>query len=543
MQKLALALLLYLSTASICRGQTPRISEVENSFADLSNASAVYRTIQSGLFKTYQGRDSTAWLRLYLQKRSEVAAAIAKFSPGELSANGTRALSIIRKSLDSDFPEDLANSSSLQPSGHCSEAPRTDLDGAKLRDALFACFDEIGNNLQFDGKTWTRVDAMGALATLDDPQRRKSLFLAMLPLWQSINGRNEADSPYRRHIRNTAASNKPDSPIDAAAHTVGVSSQDLQTWLEQILDAWSQSTPNDPIEPWDYYYLNGKADRLLSAAIPRGKMLPITEQYYRDLGADLKKLHVLYDLDPRPGKAPLAYMDFVTYGRFAGNAWHPSVVRISASYQGGSLGSLNEFVHENGHAVHGMAIRTRPAFMEMGDSLFVEAFADVPSWNTYNPAWQTKYLGRAASETDSLRSQYSNVILDVAWSLFEARMLHHPELDPNAVWTQITSHYLHIVPHPELSWWAIRVQLVANPGYMVNYGVGAVVTADIRRHTQDSIGAFNSGNPRWYSWLSENLLGSGREFDTADLLKTFLGRPVSQDALLADIRRIAGSPQ
>src|SRR5262245_52892765 len=237
MQKPALALLLYLAISSIGRGQTPRISDAENSFADLSNASAAYRTIQSGLFKTYQGRDSTAWLGLYTQKRSEVAAAIAKLSPAELSANDTRALSIIPKSLDSDFPEDLANSSSLQPSGHCSEAPRRDLDARKLRDALLACFDEIGNNLQSDGKTWTRVDAMGALAMLDDPQRRKSLFLAMLPLWQSVNGRNEADSPYRRHIRNTAASNKPDSPLEAAAHTVGVSSQDVQTWLEQILDA------------------------------------------------------------------------------------------------------------------------------------------------------------------------------------------------------------------------------------------------------------------------------------------------------------------
>src|SRR5262249_44685760 len=70
MQKPALALLLYLAISSIGRGQTPRISDAENSFADLSNASAAYRTIQSGLFKTYQGRDSTAWLGLYTQKRS-----------------------------------------------------------------------------------------------------------------------------------------------------------------------------------------------------------------------------------------------------------------------------------------------------------------------------------------------------------------------------------------------------------------------------------------------------------------------------------------
>ena len=46
------------------------------------------------------------------------------------------------------------------------------------------------------------------------------------------------------------------------------------------------------------------------------------------------------------------------------------------------------------------------------------------------------------------------------------------EADPNAVWTDITSRYLHVIPHPELAWWAVRVQLVDKPGYMVNYGLG-----------------------------------------------------------------------
>ena len=42
--------------------------------------------------------------------------------------------------------------------------------------------------------------------------------------------------------------------------------------------------------------------------------------------------------------------------------------------------------------------------MDWGDTLYVEAFADVASWNTYDPSWQRKYLGRSAPETVSLRS-------------------------------------------------------------------------------------------------------------------------------------------
>ena len=109
-------------------------------------------------------------------------------------------------------------------------------------------------------------------------------------------------------------------------------------------------------------------------------------------------------------------------------------------------------------------------------------------------------------------------MLDVAWALFECRMLHNPTADPNTVWTDITSRYLHIVRHPEISWWALRGQLVQMPGYMVNYGLGSVLTADIRQHTQEALGPFETGNPQWYSWTSERLLRFGEELDTSALL-------------------------
>ena len=130
-------------------------------------------------------------------------------------------------------------------------------------------------------------------------------------------------------------------------------------------------------------------------------------------------------------------------------------------------------------------------------------------------------------------------MLDVAWALFECRMLRRPAADPNAIWTDITSRYLHIVRHPEISWWAIRGQLVDAPGYMVNYGLGSVLTADIRERTREVLGPFETGNPQWYSWTSEHLLRFGEELDTSSLLKQFLGRPVSPQALLDQIRRIA----
>src|SRR6516164_5137644 len=282
----------------------------------------------------------------------------------------------------------------------------------------------------------------------------------------------------------------------------------------------------------------GKADRLLGTYIPRESLLPINQRYYRDLGADLEEMGTFYDLYPRPEKAALAYTEFVTHGRMVNGVWRPTVARVSAPYERGGLFILNELVHENGHVVNITAIRNRPAFVDWPSDLFAEAFADVPAWNTYEPVWQRRYLGHEAPEQLSLRALYSVVVLDVAWSLFELRMFRAPLTDPNALWTEITSRYLHIVPHPELSWWAVRVQLADLPGYMVNYGLGAILTAEMRQHISEALGAFDTGDSRWYGWLSEHLLRYGSERDTRTLMQNFLGHPVSPQALLEQIHRL-----
>lgn len=523
--------------ASVPMATSKPLADLENAFADLNDANSVIATIDSGLFASYRNKDRAAWEQEYRAKRKEVVADLAKVMPQNLNPEDARALELIKAALES-MPE--TPSAPMESKASCDDAKRKDLDLAALRAALYGCFTSLGGNVEFEGKRLDRVGALSALAVIPETERRKKLFLAFTPLWQAVNGKNEENSSYRRMIAMTSSeTEKHGSNLEVAARTVGATPQAVEHWLEQILDEWRNATTGENIEPWDYYYREAEADRALSPFIPRSAMLPITEKYYRDLGADLKQLGVLYDLDPRPDKAPLAYTDYVVRGRYQGGKWIPTVARVSANYSSGGLGQLNEFVHENGHAIHMMALRTRPAFMDLGDDVFLEAFADVPSWSTYEPLWQQRYLGHSATTAASLRSLFSSVVLDVAWSLFEIRMLQDPHQDPNAVWTEITHRYLHVVPHPEWSWWALRVQLVHEPGYMLNYGLGAVITADLRQHIRESLVPMESSDPRWYPWISQRLLVSGEEYETSELLRGFLGRTVSPEALLAQIRRAA----
>jgi hypothetical protein len=520
----------------------PKLSQLESAYADFNDAAGAVGLIDSDparyAARGYGGRSRGRWVQLYRTRRSQLLSGLKQLDEQSLPASDRRAVTLMREALK----ESTSTPESLAPTGHCSDAQRHNLPLRAQQHALYACFVELGNRLRFEDATVTRVDALGLLASLPDSGRRRALFLAFEPLWHALNGNDEPDSPYRRMIRQAAAqSHRAPSPVELAARTVDVPPEELESWLERILDTWRQASGDAALEPWDYRFQAAAGVRSLDELIPVEGMQPLSQRYYLDLGLDLAGMRVIYDLEPRRGKAPLAYTDFVMRWREHDGAWQPTIVRVSANYTHGSLGELNELVHENGHAAHMLALRTRPAFMDLGDPVFYEAFADVPSWSVYEPAWQQKYLGRSATEPDSLRALYAGVILDVAWALFDIRMLRNPDTDPNVLWTDITQRYLHVRPHPELSWWAVRVQLVDVPGYMVNYGLGSVITADLRQRIAQQLGPFDAGERRWFAWLSQRLLASGEQHPTPELLQEFLGRRVSPEALLSQLRRLSAS--
>ena len=290
------------------------LASIETAYADLNDAYDAISLIDSGLSASYTGRDRQAWQQIYTAKRQEVSAGLARMETRGFSTEDKRAVKLMRAGVEAllEAPESMA------PVSRCSDAQGDDPAGGlqfkPLREALYACFAELANNLDFEGGKVNRVAAFDLLTRMDEAARRKTLFYAFVPLWQAINGKSEPDSPYRRMIAMAATDAKRNgSQIDAAARTVGASTADIEAWLEQILDTWRQVSSDTPIEPWDYRYAGGAAERELGESIDRAAMQPLNERYYLDLGADLKGWGTLYDLDPRFGKAPLAYTSYVRF--------------------------------------------------------------------------------------------------------------------------------------------------------------------------------------------------------------------------------------
>jgi hypothetical protein len=491
----------------------------------------------SGADTTPEGVARGALIQRYDSLRHALSLRLAATDSASLAVDDARALGVMRRTLANDLGAAPPPSSAGPPTApDCRYRPdaRQGLVDS-LRARIYACYGWAQSHLVLDGDTLDRLTILGALGRTAEPEQRRRLFLALEPVWRSMNGRNEPGSPYRRLIALEASRrDRPELPWVGQVRLTGVAPDSLERWLVRILETWRDVTPSSPVEPWDWYYETGRASRVLSPRIPLERLTRLNDSVFRSLGADVRALRVHYDLAPREGKTPVAFSSFG--GRRPIEPW------VFATYRTGGLDNLNELLHETGHAIHLAAIRTRPAFLDWPDSdPYTEAVADFIALEVYEPAWQQRWLGDSVPLADGLRGRYGAIVLDVAWALFELRLLRQPAADPDSVWAALTSEYLHIRPHPELSWWAMRGQLVDEPGYMMNYAAGAIVIAAIRERTRSRHGGFSAGDPGWYGWVAPRLYRFGLERPTREVVEQFLGGPVTPAALLHDLRRMRPS--
>ena len=482
--------------------------------------------------------------------REDLARSLAAVDSAALNVDDTRALGIMRRTLVRDLgPVPPANASQ----GVAAETPpacdydagavaaaRNGLDS--LRNRIYACYGWAQSHLTIEGDTLDRLSILGALGRTESSDTRRKLFLGLGPVWRSVNRDNGPASPYRLLIAREVKERGNAEPAAAEqARASGVPPDSLERWLLRVLETWREVNPDSSIEPWDWFYQTGLTSRRLSPLISLERLTSLNRQVYQSLGADLGALGVRYDLAPREGKTPVAYCTFGSRPRFINGHWRAGEPWVFATYRTGGLDNLNELLHETGHAVHIAAIRSRPAFSDWPDSdPFTEAVADFIALEVYEPAWQQHWLGDSVPLADGLRSRYGGIVLDVAWALFEMRMQRDPGADPNQVWTTLTRDYLRIRAHPELSWWAMRGQLVDAPGYMMNYAAGSILIAAIRSRTRAVHGPFGTGDSTWYSWVAPRLYRFGLERPTREVIEEFLGGRVSPEALLADMRRMGG---
>ncbi|MGZ8398759.1 MAG: hypothetical protein ACXWWN_06965, partial [Gemmatimonadales bacterium] len=552
---LAIALGIAAAVAA-CSSPVPRpspapteLARAESLYADLRRMrDRIEVNVEAGHTGGAEAKPFAALVTSHNAVRNDLVRSLATVDSAALRADDARALGTMRRTLARDLGPVAAPIAS--PRRAAETAPACDYDPRSvaaaprgldsLRKRIYACYGWAQSHLVAGGDTLDRLSILGALGRTESPEARRRLFLSLDPVWRSVNRDNQPASPYRLLIaREVKERGKAQPPVAEQARASGMPPDSLERWLLRVLETWRDVGPDSLIEPWNWFYQAGATSRRLSPLVSLERLTALNREVYRSLGADVGALDVQYDLAPREGKTPVAYCTFGSRPRFIDGGWRAAQPWVFATYRTGGLDNLNELLHETGHAVHIAAIRTRAAFSDWPDSdPFTEAVADFVALDVYEPAWQERWLGDSVPLADGLRSRYGGIVLDVAWALFEVRMQRDPAADPNQVWTTLTRDYLRIRPHPGLSWWAMRGQLVDSPGYMMNYAAGSILIADIRARTREVHGPFVTGDSTWYSWVAPRLYRFGQERPTRRVIEDFLGRPVSPAALLADMGRM-----
>lgn len=498
-----------------------------------------------GVEANAQGVPLAALRRAYEGGRADLAELLGTLVADSLDPGDGRALAAMREVLRANLGLDDDSSGTVPAPVRpiCRYRPQEVGSGPSGLDTLtariFACYGEAARHIVVDRDTLDRLSILGLLGASHDAEQRERLFRALVPVWRSVNGDDGVESPYRELVRLRRQRWEDGvTPMARTAASFGLTLHDAERWLTQALEAWRAALPDTLLEPWDYYHLTGLPGRRFRDRVPVDSLLALNHRFYRSLGADPESLGIRYDLTPRDGKYPIA---FTTFGarRAARLGSARSEPWVFASYRIGGFDNLAELLHETGHAVHIAAIDTRPAYHDWPDSdPFTEGVADLAALEIYEPWWQQTYLGDSVPLAASLRAKYGAVMLDMAWALFEI-VGHRPvAASPNAVWTDITSRYLRIRPRPDLSWWAMRGQLIGSPGYMLNYALGAFLVADLRRALAGAEGHLGRNESGWYRRVSGGLFRFGAEVPAREVVRNFLGREPSPAALLADLARI-----
>jgi hypothetical protein len=527
-------------------GPTPTgLVRAESLYAELrALRDRVDVSLAAGQPATPDGTPVDALAGQYRALRVQVHRELDRVPAFRLGGADLRAIGVMRAALENELGELPSVTGVSETAPDCDYAAPAiaglpnGLDSLKKR--AYACYGWAQHHVMVGGRRLDRLSVLAALGRTENREERRRLFLSLDPVWRTINGDNSPSSPFRQMV--TLVARKSGAlPAAARARALGLEADTLEAWLVSMLEAWRAAAPDSLLEPWDWHYQGGAASRRLSPQIPPERLLEINTAVFRGLGADPDSLRIQYDLVPREGKTPVAFTTFGARPRQVNGLWRPGEPWIFATYRAGGLDNLNELLHETGHAVHIAAVRTRPAFADWPDSdPFTEGLADLVALDVYEPRWQERWLGDSATTEESMRGRYAGIVLDVAWALFEIRMHRSPGSDPNQVWSDLTHQYLRIRPHPELSWWAMRGQLVDLPGYMLNYAAGAVIVAAIRERIRAEHGPFVTGDPTWYGWVAPRLFRFGLERPSRLVITEFLGGPITPAAILRDMARLKG---
>ncbi len=404
---------------------------------------------------------------------------------------------------------------------------------SRLRDSLAAV--DINYRAEFEGEQRTAEFLYKTYRTDSNRGRRKDAYRA----WCSI-GLELADGLERLfRLRNQQARKLGYNNFLAMTFSLQEIDNDYYLSLlrrldslseepyQQILDKTKRKLRQQEIEICDFAYAYADINEEVDRYFPADSQMPYLKRSLKELGFNLDKLPIYFDLEPRGGKSQFAYAFTIK---------PPYDMRVLANLSDG-LYSTWVLLHEIGHALHSTYIdQDRTLFASALSGGWSEGMAQTVAALCDERQWLEEYAHMPTGLIDRyLTSKREQDVIYLRTTLlrlyFEYEAYTNPDRDLNKLYWDLFEKYLMLPRHDEIKPWAAIIHYITHPVYLQNYLIADMIAAQTLDFLKESYGAVVD-NPIVGSFLIQNYFRFGARYDWRELLERGTGEKLNPKYLM-----------
>lgn len=412
----------------------------------------------------------------------------------------------------------------LLESSQLSTSIENEYEITQLRDSLF----NLNRTFrpQMDGETTTTGAVYQLYRTDNNPQRREAGYRSYVSvgtnmqdgLTRLIKLRNKAaaDLGYNNYLN--IVFKEQNLSLDDYAKLLRELSEKSDQAYRNILERMKTNLRKNDLEIWDIAYAHKNIASRVDQFFPVDSQMVYVSNSLKDIGFNLDKMPIYYDLESRPEKSEFAYAFPIK---------PPDDMRVLANLVNGYQ-SCKILMHEIGHTVHFAKIKQdEPLFYHMTNSIWVEGMAQTLAGLMKESAWLQQYAHVPEADANSfVDTQKELGIVYLRTTLlrltFELEAYKNPNRDLNQLYWTLFEQYMYLPKHTDLYPWASIIHYTTHPVYLQNYLYADMIAAQ----SLAFIGEMYEGQlfkRTTGSFLNQNFYRFGSRYDWKDLFDRGIG--------------------
>jgi len=439
-----------------------------------------------------------------------------------------------------DGASDLSNESNLRRLALLSklliERTKIDADIDQLTDSLSTL--EINYRPIFDGNETSTVELYKIYRSNNNPSVRESAYRAYVSVGELkadgisrlVKLRNQKASKEGYNNYFTYAFDKMNMDINWYKELLERLDKLSESRYEEIINSIKNRLNKTDVEIWDLGYSSSNVNLAVDYYFPVDSQLVFIKRSLKEIGFDLEKYPIYFDLDTRQGKSQYAYTFPIKI---------PTDIRVLANQTDG-FNSCKVLLHEIGHSLHFTFVKQKYSlFRNMIDGTWLEGIAQTFAAMMIEPVWLNKYAhlpDQLIEQFETAKKEQDLIYLrsNLLRLNFEYEIYKNPNQDINKLYWDLFEKYMKLPRHDDLYPWASEIYYATHPVYLQNYLLADMIAAQNVSYINENFGSIID-NEMTRSFLVQNYLRFGSRYPWKELLKRGTDQNLQPDYFLREL--------